>query len=277
MSPPDIALLARIAANAVAVGRRGRQDTGVGPFRAFLSVSSRDYFMSFAVPAPPGAATTIGWAADDWARPITALVDHFSGRCRTCRLEYFAELHPRLAVALAAAGLSQDKSAPAMAVTPACLRPRPPGRDMTMRLLRPGDTVAIKRFMAVQSEGFGVDIDTGPNGWRPILEAGLSDGTMIAALGQVDGRACCGAVIMIGGGAAELAGVSTVPAYRRRGLAADLCSRLLARYFDGSDAPAWLSADGEIAEELYGELGFRTVGLQLNYGVPRDPDGGRKP
>ncbi|NNG04318.1 MAG: GNAT family N-acetyltransferase, partial [Inquilinus sp.] len=208
--------------------------------------------------APRGE--TSGWAAS-----IDQLAGYFAAHGRALRLEFFHELHPSLATALESAGIGLDKPASAMALAPGELRvPQPTA--LTLSPLTPGNAIGVRRFLAVQSEAFGVRIDSGPTGWRPILEAGLADNTMVAAIGEVGGHACCGAVLMIGGGAAELAGVGTLPAYRRHGYAADLCARLLTGHFDRSADPVWLSADDDIAAGLYGELGFETVGTQLNYG-----------
>ena len=264
VSAVDLGPLGRMAANVVAVGARGRIVTAIGDFRAFLSPASGDYFMSFAVPRPPAGGAddrpAAGWAAD-----IAALAGHFKAHDRTLRLEFFAELFPHLPAALSTAGIRRDKAAPVMVATPRSFRPAP-RTGMALAPIGAGNAVGVERFMAIQGDAFGVRIESGPTGWRPILEAGLADGSMIAALGEIGGKACCAAVLMIGGGAAELAGVGTLPAFRRHGYAADLCSRLLAGYFEHAGTDAWLSADDEIAEGLYGQLGFRAIGTQLNYG-----------
>ncbi len=256
-----------MAGNVIAVGRRGRTASTIADFEAFLSEGSRDYFMSFAVPRPPSEDADAR-PSSAWSRPLSQLSQHFENRHRSLRLEFFAELFPNLPPALQAAAIDRDKSAPVMVVEPDGFRaPRRTGLEMVA--VDTGNPVTVERFMSVQGDAFGVRIDSGPTGWRPILEAGLADGSMIAAVGEVGGKSCCGAVLMIGGGAAELAGVGTLPAFRRHGYAADLCGRLLESYLEHTGAPAWLSADDEIAEGLYGALGFHRIGTQLNYGRRR--------
>jgi ribosomal protein S18 acetylase RimI-like enzyme len=76
-----------------------------------------------------------------------------------------------------------------------------------------------------------------------------------------------GAVIQIGEGLGELAGVWTDPLLRRQGLAYALCHRLLSEYAAAGYARCWLSA-AEGAQRLYEKLGFVRRGVQLNYGRP---------
>lgn len=65
-------------------------------------------------------------------------------------------------------------------------------------------------------------------------------------------------------GNSELAGVGTLPAFHRRGIAAAVSSALLAEHFAGGGR-AWLSAAGEVARALHAKIGFQDAGVQLNY------------
>ena len=76
-----------------------------------------------------------------------------------------------------------------------------------------------------------------------------------------------GAALQRGGDVAELAGVWTHPAFRRRGLAHAACHALLAAGFAAGVAQAWLSA-AEGALTLYQRLGFERVGTQVNLDAP---------
>ena len=173
----DLGQLGRMAGNVIAVGRRGRTASAVGDFEAFLSAGSRDYFMSFAVPRPPPRDADTR-PAGAWSDPLARLSDHFAANDRTLRLEFFAELFPNLPVALETAAVTRDKSAPVLVAGPDSFRP-PRRTGLTMIPVESGNTVAVERFMSVQGDAFGVRIDSGPTGWRPILESGLADGSMI--------------------------------------------------------------------------------------------------
>jgi ribosomal protein S18 acetylase RimI-like enzyme len=84
--------------------------------------------------------------------------------------------------------------------------------------------------------------------------------------GAVAGRASIGAV----DGVAELYGVITEPAFRRRGVAAAVCSALVQRHFDEGGRLAFLDAESSAAERLYARLGFRVIGARVVYGEPDD-------
>jgi len=133
-----------------------------------------------------------------------------------------------------------------------------------VRITAMGDEV-LDAFLAMQSSAYSMAMAN--PAWRAMIQAGLRDGWMTAAALERGGVLVSGASLIIGAGVAELAGVGTLPAQRRRGLAADVCTRLLATYFDGGHDLCWLSA-AERAEGTYRRLGFRGIGTQHNYGRP---------
>lgn len=273
----DLVLLRRLAAGLVTASGRGRTVQAVGPFQAIIAPTSDAYLMSLAVPVatPP-----------DWQPAIDRLDDHFAACQRTVRLEFFAELFPTLAPALEAAGMARQMTAPVMVCTPDAsltrvpdepargpddrprtaahdeARLRPLGGDLVV--LRAHDVHAIDAFLALQAEAFGMPFATA-EAWRESLVEGLGDGGILAGMITVDGVPAAGATILSGGDVAELAGVGTLPAYRRRGLAAKVCAALMARYFARGGQLCWLSSGPE-AQGLYTGLGFRTVGTQINMG-----------
>ena len=82
--------------------------------------------------------------------------------------------------------------------------------------------------------------------------------------GQVAGRASIGTV----DGVAELYGVVTDPPFRRRGVAATICSALIERQFHEGGTLVFLDAENLGAEALYAGLGFRRIGVRLSYAEP---------
>lgn len=275
MPDADLQRLRRLADGLIAAGSRGRAVERVGPFVALIAQSSDAYLMSLAVPVE---------AADDWRPRIEQLDAHFQAHRRTTRLEFFEELHPTLAPALEAAGMVRQMTAPAMVCTPESFRPplrrlrrgeagrgahdsRPEeAGDVEARfaLLGADDASGLDALVALQAEAFGMPLPT-VQAWQPSLEAGLADGMVMAGIVRVGGLAAAGATLLVGGDVAELAGVATLPALRRRGLAAWACGELMARYFARGGALCWLSAEPQ-AQALYAGLGFEVVGTQLNVG-----------
>jgi ribosomal protein S18 acetylase RimI-like enzyme len=66
-------------------------------------------------------------------------------------------------------------------------------------------------------------------------------------------------------GICELVGVATLPALRRRGVAATLCSFLIEDHFEEGGDVVWLSAGDAVAQATYERIGFRLVDSRLNY------------
>lgn len=249
----DTEILARLTKSLVTVGAQRREVVEVGPFQACLSPDSDEYLMSFAAPS--------GRAPGDWGDAIAALQEAFSARDRVLRLEFFEELYPTLGPALEQAGIRKEKTAPALVLEREKLRPQLKATGGTYVNVTPD---LMERFLIEQNRAYGMDPESAL-AWRPTLEEGLANGTVLMAATVAQGEPRCGATILIGGDAGELCGVWTAPEARRQGLGGDVCSRLLMDYFVLGHELAWLSAGGD-SWALYRKLGFVPVGTQLNYG-----------
>ena len=245
--------------NLQATATLGRETVTVGPFRAFFSRDSRDYLLSVAFPIAE---------SDDWPGAVAALMHAVNSRERTLRLEYFAECFPTLTPVLEVTGIKRESAAQVMVLDAGALQVRPMQSRTRVDFVRPDDEHGVSGLLSVLTRCFDLGTSDGVTGWRTILRTGLSDGTIQAALARVDGEIVGGANLLIGGGAAELAGVGTLPAYRRRGIAAGLCYRLLADHFAQGHRVAWLSSTQDL-RPLYDRLGFKRIGTQLNYGLKR--------
>jgi ribosomal protein S18 acetylase RimI-like enzyme len=255
MSAVNRTLLARLVPNVTAAAGAERRRLRAGPFEAFIAEGTDDYFMSFAVPVEP---------CRDWRPAVEALDALFRAQGRIPRLEFFRELHPALAPTLYAMGYHRNMEAPVMVLESA----RWPGARVDRTgLIKPGDEAAIDAALSVQQTAFQPMLDPAALAdWRGKIIAGIRTGMLRAALLRDGGKPVATAILMLGAGVAELAGVGTVPDHRRRGFAQRVCRLLLGAYFaDGFDI-AWLSAAPE-ADGLYRKLGFQPVGTQLNFGA----------
>ena len=172
---------------------------------------------------------------------IGALRSRYRALHEPLRLEFNEETWPALAAALEGAGLVLESRNPLMACEPDAFRP----------ITAPS---VVVRFLEVDPRH--------PSTLRAVGELG----------GKVAGRASLGTVA----GVAELYGVVTDPPFRRRGVAATICSALVERLFRGGGSLVFLDAENAGAAALYAGLGFRRVGNRLSYAEPDEPNFSRK-
>jgi ribosomal protein S18 acetylase RimI-like enzyme len=236
-----------------------REAIAADGFTLFLARDTANPTMSLAVPddEPPV----------DWAAALAALPAAFTAHGRSARIEAFAELQPALLREADAAGWRRAMTAPVMTLVAEAMTPAPPpvGAFRWLTPDEPARTVAALRGAHVAYGG--AEDDASALDWRPQLERGLWQGTLLAGVVEVDGVPRAGAVVQLGGGAGELAGVWTHPAFRHHGLARQVCHALLAGTFARAVPLAWLSA-AEGALDLYEGLGFVRVGTQVNLEPP---------
>lgn len=267
-------ILTQIEANMRAVGRQERRVIGLVGFEIFISPGQLDH-LTFAVPLPAGPT--------HWAGAVAEMQAVFAQYDKRPRLEYIADLHPELGEALEEAGLVCESRAPVMLLDMADLAPPPgapppgappPGAPPPQqpppahyRQLTADNDPLLKAFLMNQSIAYGGFGGQDALDWLPNFQHGLANGTLIGAVLEQAGEILSGAVIQMGGGIGELAGVWSAPQWRGQGLAFALCQQLLADYKAVGYTHCWLSA-AEGAQRLYEKLGFVYVGTQLNYGRP---------
>jgi ribosomal protein S18 acetylase RimI-like enzyme len=236
-----------------------REAIAADGFMLFLARDTANPYMSLAVPddEPPV----------DWGAALAALPAAFAAHGRSARIEAFSELHPTLLRAAEGAGWRCAMTAPVVTLVPGALTPAPPsvGAFRWLEHDDPSRTEAALRGAHVAYGG--AEDDPAALDWRPQLERGLRRGTLLAGAADVDGVPRAGGVVQLGGDAGELAGVWTHPAFRRRGLARQVCHALLTGAFARAVPLVWLSA-AEGALDLYEGLGFVRVGTQVNLEPP---------
>jgi ribosomal protein S18 acetylase RimI-like enzyme len=164
---------------------------------------------------------------------IGALRARYRALHEPLRLEFNEQTWPELSAGLERAGLILESRNPLMACEPDEYRP----------FLAPS---VVVRFLEVDPRH--------PSTQRAVGELD----------GQVAGRASIGTV----DGVAELYGVVTDPPFRRRGVAATICSALVERLFRDGGSLVFLDAENPGAVALYAGLGFRRIGDRLSYAEP---------
>jgi ribosomal protein S18 acetylase RimI-like enzyme len=164
---------------------------------------------------------------------IRALRARYRARHEPLRIEFNEETWPELGAALEQGGLVLESRNPLMACEP----------DEFRALTAP---FAVVRFLEVDPR-------------HP---------STLRAVGELDGQIAGRASIGIVEGVAELYGVVTDPPFRRRGVAATICSALVERLFHDGGTLVFLDAENPGAEALYARLGFRKIGARLSYAEP---------
>ncbi|MER5336359.1 GNAT family N-acetyltransferase [Micromonospora sp. NPDC002717] len=193
-------------------------------------------------------------------------------------LEWVHETTPDLLAVARSAGLSVLE-APLMVLDPGALPDHGALTDVPVRLLDPADPgfaadVAAQR--AVAAVGFGAPgTDRGEAGpaQRDAAVAGLdeaaldeerariADGRRLSALAgtPADGALASGMAMRVGD-VAEIAGIATLPAARRRGLGAAVTAALARALLAAGTDLVFLSAGSEDIARVYLRVGFRRVG-----------------
>ena len=218
-------------------------------------------------PTPDPFYRNVAIPTDSWCvRPaaVAGMLDLFAAQARRPRLEYFAELWPDLAAALEFAGLTVERKATVMVLRRSDLRAVPPARGVALLDAACAPSV-LQAFLAGAAEAFEEEAAILAEGELERFARGLASRTIAATQTLVDRTPVAGASLIRADKVGELAGVWSVPAHRRRGHARASCYLLLDRFFADGGELAWLSAGDAGSAALYGGLGFRPCGTQLNY------------
>jgi GNAT superfamily N-acetyltransferase len=239
----------------------------VGPFLVTVNRGSAHPFLSYAVP-------------DDGALPVpedvTALVEAYTDRGRTPRLEYLPALAPAVEPALLAAGFTVEARIPMMVCRPSDAVPQPVPADIELRV--PGSRADRTRLARVQRAAFGDPEDEPEPEDRPEPEpdgedtgdvpdgrGGLAVVARDTGTGEVVGGGM-GTVVL--SGTTELVGLAVAEAYRRRGIAAAVTWELSRLADRAGVTTAFLTPGGGVAERVYARVGYRPVGEMLHISKP---------
>jgi ribosomal protein S18 acetylase RimI-like enzyme len=236
---------------------RGAERIDTGSFMIHLWPTRDPYYRTVALPVRPAA---------DWGRAIAAMCEAFAEAGRLPRLELIAEAWPDLPPALEALGFVREVEAPVM-----ILEEPPWGTgDSTapvVMLEAAFGAGLLRKFLERQSAAFGATEAVEEHEVKDLARA-LGEGATLAAAVIERCEPVAGASLIGVGREAELAGVWTARERRRQGLATRTCRRLLQAFFARGGELVWLSAAGQGSDALYRRLGFRAVGVQLNYRLP---------
>jgi ribosomal protein S18 acetylase RimI-like enzyme len=270
--PADDDLLRRIDRYLDAVPRTVTRTETIGPFTVFINEGRG--WRYYARPTPGETS----FSADD----VGVVIARQRDLSQPTEFEWVEDTTPSLASASRSFGLEVEMM-PLMHVSEETFRPAPTPPGVDIRLARIDDDLA--RWNAVAMVGFAAaGTATGPEGIAALDRMAASadpDATEFAR-----DRLAEGFTVMAGGlfgdepvtigshqpleGVAEVTGVATLPAFRRRGFGAAVTSLLVRDAFDRGITTVFLSAGGDEVARMYASLGFREIGRVGQAHVPVD-------
>lgn len=243
------------------VAKRQYDAVPLPPFTLFFHPTDPLPWLNYAIPDAD--------ATPDVAPVAAALRSAFAERGRVPRFEFLEAFAPSLAASLAEEGFSEAARPLLMTLEAGALREPPPVPGFTIEVLTPRSPLeSARRFVSVQRRAFGMP------GAGPVSEADAS--WMITSLGEGRGFLAFfeGEPVGTGmfthplDGLTEIAGVSTLEPFRRRGIGAAVTAAAAALAFSRGVSGVLLSAADERAGRVYGGVGFRPVGNVLVFGEP---------
>lgn len=235
----------------------GGETIQVGPFLALINGGLLGF--DYAAPTEPLRAEEVPGAVGELRRL-------FSSRGRALRVELNEPLFPQLPALLERAGLTLTEREPLLLLTPGDFRPIS-NPEVHVRFLQADDDEAdLVAYRSIFNEVL-LEEPRKPTAasiaqLRREIEqqAGRSH-----ALATIEGRPVGTGFISSVDGVCEVTRVGTMPAARRKGVAATVTSFMIADRFGRGDTLAWLTALSTAAQALYLKLGFRLVGDRLYY------------
>lgn len=250
-------LQAQLRASADAIFER----EDLPPFACYFNPDDAAAHANVAIPV-----TAVG---GDLTAVLDALVARFVELVRGPRIEYLEPFALMLAQSLTAYGFAREDRNLLMVCTPASYRPAPAVEGLEIvRLDAPASIELAQDFVTVQARAFGED-DAPAATVVEAIRFRTRFQSVQMFLAQLDGAPVgAGSLTKPHNGVAEVAGISTLTAYRRRGVAAALTAHIARHGFAlGLDA-LFLTAADETAGRIYQRVGFEPYGHASAFCLP---------
>ena len=235
----------------------GHKTISVPPFTIYFAQSDETVFNSTAIPYQP--------IQGDISDALAEIQDQFTKRGLSPRVQYMDAYNPSLTRILHEHNFNLLSQVEIMVCTPDSYRPVPtmPGLSTTI-LSKESDLAAIKQGMTTHQLGFtpqGTQLmNTDPELFRQSL---ISSRAFILRLD--DEPVTTGMFTSVHDGVTELRGISTVPAFRRRGFGAYLTGNMAQVAFSRHVDLIFMAVpDGETAN-VYKRVGFKSKAMLLTY------------
>jgi ribosomal protein S18 acetylase RimI-like enzyme len=235
-----------------------RDTEQIGPFLATFSRSNDNPFLNYAIP-------------DDNATPspadVATLIVAYEKRLRKPRLEYLTQLAPAVEGVLIDAGFCVEGHLPLMTCTPESAQslPVPPG----IELILPVSDADLLATISVQNEAYGApppDSSAIADLRSSLKASGIAVLARIMATGEPVGAGVC---TVPSNQTTEVAGIGVRSAFRRRGVAGSLTTRLVQEAFAAGVSLPFLMAAQAAEKRIYARAGFSEIGEILHISRPK--------
>lgn len=231
------------------------------PFTLFLHPASSLPESNYAIPDEALDAAPVGG--------LGALRGAFLARARHPRLVFVQAYAPALAAACAAAGWLEMEREHLLIATPATLQPPAPVPGLEIEMLDAhAPLAAIRENLDTNEQGFNPD-QAAPATEADALVFREGLGASRAFTARLGGQAvAAGMFTTPQAGVTELAGITTLPPFRRRGIAAALTAAMARAAFDSGLDLVFLGAHEAATVRVYERVGFQPCSVLLTYSRP---------
>lgn len=235
-----------------------RDTERIGSFLATFTPDNNNPFLNYAIP-------------DDYAIPsaadLRALVTAYEKRSLKPRLEYVAQLAPAVEGVLLDAGFRVEGYLPLIMCVLGAEQSLsiPPGVELVL----PVSDAELLSTVTVQHEAYG-DSTPDPKAVarlrNSLTAGGIAVLARIAATGEPVGAGVCS---VPSNQTTEIAGIGVRAAFRRRGVAGAITTRLVQEAFAAGISVPFLMAAHEAEARIYARAGFSVIGEILHISRPK--------
>lgn len=233
------------------------------PFTLFFKPADPFPYFNYAIPD--------GAVGGDLSEILSALRAEFHVRGRIARFEFFEAFAPDLPAALRDSGFVEESRNWSMTCTPNSLHLPPEVSGLAVTPISARSTDAdLGDFLTAQRQGFE------PENISPVTDEEITRARDSftrsgagAFLGRIDGApAGVSYYSRPIDGISELAGIATLEAFRKRGIASLLTWYAAQAVFAAGVEVAFLTAEDDRAGRVYEHIGFQPFSTMLAYAEP---------
>jgi GNAT superfamily N-acetyltransferase len=235
------------------------------PFTLFFHPNDALIFFNYAIPD--------GRVVDDFQGVFPEVRKAFAARNRRARFEFIEEYSPQLARAIASGGFEEESRLHLMLCTPRAFRAAPQVEELNITVLDGRSPLRdAQDFLTTRSAGFeGESAAAATESEAERFVKGVGRSRTTHFLGRMDGKAVGVASYSAPlRGLTEVAGITTIEAYRGQGIGSALTSFAVQEAFGHGVNAAFLSAADQRADRVYRRLGFRATATALAYIDPQE-------